>query len=128
MLKVYIHIHTLACHTRTFVSNDAKGMTNGLESEDIYNVNYVLFNLTIIYRISYGFNYFLISGCHKHTGPSFNTGTENTIQVSKKMADFDGGESVSAYSIINLHYLLRISVMPILLQTTQNMFNFVQNI
>ena len=35
-----------------------------------------------------------------HTGPSFNTGTENTIQVSKfkrigfekKMADFDGGE------------------------------------
>ena len=45
-----------------------------------------------------------------HAGPSFNTGTENTIQVSKfkrigfeKMADFDGGESVSAYSIISLH-------------------------
>ena len=37
---------------------------------------------------------------HYHTGPSFNTGTENTIQVSKckgigfekRMADFDGGE------------------------------------
>ena len=36
-----------------------------------------------------------------HTGTSFNTGTENTMQVSKfkrigfekKMADFDGGES-----------------------------------
>ena len=49
-----------------------------------------------------------------HTGPSFNTGTENTIQVSKfkrigfenKMADFDGGESVSAYSIINLYYFV----------------------
>ena len=35
-----------------------------------------------------------------HTGSSFNTGTENTMQVSKfkrigfekKMADFDGGE------------------------------------
>ena len=49
--------------------------------------------------------------CENHTGPSFNTGTENTRQVSKfkhilgfeKMADFDGGESVSAHSIINLH-------------------------
>ena len=34
-----------------------------------------------------------------HTGPSFNTGTENTIQISKfkrigfeNMADFNGGE------------------------------------
>ena len=56
-----------------------------------------------------------ISSCVKrkpkyHTGPSFNTGTENTIQVSKfkrigfdKMADLDGGKSVSAYSVINLH-------------------------
>ena len=46
----------------------------------------------------------------------------------KKMADLDGGESVSAYSIINLHLLLRFSVMPILLRITQNMFNFIQNI
>ena len=46
-----------------------------------------------------------------HTGPSFNTGTENTIQVSKfkhigfekEIADFDGGESLSVYQIINLH-------------------------
>ena len=44
------------------------------------------------------------------TGSSFSTGIENTIQVSKfkriglkKMADFDGGDSVSVYSIINLH-------------------------
>ena len=34
------------------------------------------------------------------------------------MADLDGGESVNAYSIINLHKLLRFSVMPILLRTT----------
>ena len=39
-----------------------------------------------------------------------------------------GGESLSAYSIINLHEVLRFSVMPILLRTTQNMFNFIQNI
>ena len=46
-----------------------------------------------------------------HTGSSFNIGTENTIKVSKfkriafekKMADFDGGESVSANSIFNLY-------------------------
>ena len=35
------------------------------------------------------------------------------------MADFYGGESVSAYSIINLYQLLRFSVIPILLRTPQ---------
>ena len=35
MLKVCIHIHTHS-HTRTFVSNDAKGFINRLESEDIH--------------------------------------------------------------------------------------------
>ena len=44
-----------------------------------------------------------------YTGPSFNTGTENTIQVSKfkrigfeQKGGFRRGLSVSAYSIINL--------------------------
>ena len=47
-----------------------------------------------------------------HTGSSFNTGTENTIQVSKfkrigfeKMADFDG-----ANRFVNVVYLLSRSV------------------
>ena len=44
-----------------------------------------------------------------HTSPSFNTGTETIVQVlkfkhrfGKKKAELDGGESVSAYSIIYL--------------------------
>ena len=35
MLKAYIHIHT-HLHTRTFVSNDVKGLINSLESEGIH--------------------------------------------------------------------------------------------
>ena len=53
---------------------------------------------------------YILFPINNHTGPSVNTSNENTTQVSKfkrigfekKMADFDGGESVNAYSIINL--------------------------
>ena len=79
MLKAYIHSHT---DSHTFVSNDAKGLANSLESEDTHiNVNYVLCNLTMMYKISYDFNDFLIGACHKGNKRFLIIYTQNKITV-----------------------------------------------
>ena len=62
MLKTYIHIHTHS-YSRTFMTNDAIRLINGLELEDM-NMYYVLCNLTIMYKISYNLIYALISACY----------------------------------------------------------------